>query len=265
MEGVSVRYPGADRLALADASLEFEPGVHTAVLGPNGAGKSTLLRVLLGLIRPETGEVRFEGRPASEWTRREMARRTALVAAAEEFAFPLSVRELVQMGRTPHLGAWRAERPVDREVVQQALREVELVELADRPVATLSAGELQRARIARALAQESDHLLLDEPTAHLDLGHELATFSRIAQLTVAKHLTTITITHNLNLASRFSDRIVLLSGGRVTAVGRPREVLVAERVEEAFGCAVEVRDLGDLGILAVPRPAKPGGPDCRAR
>lgn len=257
VEGLTVRYAGAVRPALLDASLKFEPGVHTAVLGPNGAGKSTLLRVLLGLIRPDSGEVRFEGRPTSEWTRREMARRTALVSAGEEFAFPITVRQLVAMGRTPHLGSWRAERPVDREVVRQALHEVDLLELAGRPVSTLSAGELQRARLARALAQESDHLLLDEPTAHLDLGHELATFERIEQLTQEKQLTTITVTHNLNLASRFSDRVVLLSGGRVTAAGRPREVLVAERIEEAFGCPVEVRDLAELGVLAVPRSEKP--------
>ncbi len=257
VEGLTVRYAGAVRPALLDASLKFEPGVHTAVLGPNGAGKSTLLRVLLGLIRPDSGEVRFEGRPTSEWTRREMARRTALVSAGEEFAFPITVRQLVAMGRTPHLGSWRAERPVDREVVRQALHEVDLLELEGRPVSTLSAGELQRARLARALAQESDHLLLDEPTAHLDLGHELATFERIEQLTQEKQLTTITVTHNLNLASRFSDRVVLLSGGRVTAAGRPREVLVAERIEEAFGCPVEVRDLAELGVLAVPRSEKP--------
>ena len=257
MNGVTVQYAGAAGPALLDASLVFEPGVHTAVLGPNGAGKSTLLRVLLGLIRPAAGEVRFEGRPTSEWTRREMARRTALVSAGEEFAFPLSVRELVTMGRTPHLGSWRAERPVDREVVRQALHDVDLLRLAGRSVSTLSAGELQRARLARALAQESDHLLLDEPTAHLDLGHELATFERIEQLTKEKHLTTITVTHNLNLASRFSDRVVLLSGGRVTAVGEPRDVLVSERIAEAFGCPVEVRDLAELGILAVPTSGQP--------
>lgn len=252
LERVTVRYEGADRPALRDASLRFEPGVHTAVLGPNGAGKSTLLRVLLGLIRPEAGGVFLEGRPTSEWSRREMARRTALVSAGEEFAFPLTVRELVGMGRNPHLGAWMAERESDREIVCRALSDLELLELADRRVETLSAGELQRARLARALAQESDHLLLDEPTAHLDLGHELATFARISELTRQKKLTTITVTHNMNLASRFSDRIVLLSNGWVTASGDPADVLVAERIEEAFGCPVEVRDLDDLGVLAVP-------------
>jgi iron complex transport system ATP-binding protein len=256
VNGVTVRYAGASSPALIDASLEFAPGVHTAILGPNGAGKSTLLRVLLGLIRPDAGEVRFEGRLTSAWTRREMARRTALVSAGEEFAFPVTVRELVAMGRTPHLGSWRAERPLDREVVRQALHDVDLLDLAHRSVSTLSAGELQRARLARALAQESDHLLLDEPTAHLDLGHELATFERIEQLTQGKQLTTITVTHNLNLASRFSDRVVLLSSGRVTAAGEPRQVLVAERIEEAFGCPVEVRDLAELGVLAVPTAKK---------
>jgi iron complex transport system ATP-binding protein len=252
VQRVTVQYPGTTGPALRDASLEFEPGVHTAILGPNGAGKSTLLRALLGLVRPVTGEVRFTGRPISAWTRRELARRIALVSAGEEFAFPLTVRELVAMGRTPHVGPWRAERPEDRDAVRQSLRDVDLVDLAERPVSTLSAGELQRARLARALAQESDHLLLDEPTAHLDLGHELATFERIQQLTTRNALTTITVTHNLNLASRFADRVVLLSGGLVTAVGRPREVLVADRIAAAFDCPVQVRDLAEFGVLAVP-------------
>jgi iron complex transport system ATP-binding protein len=249
---LTVRFGDAPEPALSDVNLVFEQGVHTTVLGPNGAGKSTLLRALLGTVRPESGVATFEGRPTPDWSRRELARRVALVSATEEFAFPLRVGELVAMGRHPHLGPWRAAGARDREAVSRALHEVGLEELSDRRLFTLSAGELQRARLARALAQQADTLLLDEPVAHLDLAHELKTFRQISQLTSEKSLTTITVTHHLNLASRFSDRVVLLSRGRVTATGTPEEVFTPERLESAFGCAVEVRDLGSLGRLAIP-------------
>ena len=258
VSGLTVRYPAAEVPALLDVDLSFEPGVHTSVLGPNGAGKSTLLRALLGIVRPDSGNVSFDGRPAADWSRRELARRVALVSATEDFAFPLTVRELVAMGRYPHLGPWRSPSAEDRAVVGAALRELELENLARRPISTLSAGELQRARLARALAQQADHLLLDEPVAHLDLAHELSTFQRIAELTARKSLTTITVTHHLNLASRFSDRIVLLAGGRVTASGRPDQVLTEDRLEETFGCRVEVHDLDDAGRLVVPMVSETG-------
>ncbi|MCL7963848.1 MAG: ABC transporter ATP-binding protein [marine benthic group bacterium] len=252
VENLTVRYGEAGEPALRDVSLVFEPGVHTSVLGPNGAGKSTLLRALLGILRPDSGQARFEGRPSMEWPRRELARRVALVSATEEFAFPLKVRELVAMGRHPHLGSWRPAGDSDRDIVATSLREVGLDEFSERYLFTLSAGELQRARLARALAQQADTLLLDEPVAHLDLAHEYNTFRQIAQLTMEKSLTTITVTHHLNLASRFSDRVVLLSDGRVAATGTPQEVFTAERLGAAFGCAVDVRDLGELGRFAIP-------------
>ena len=252
VSGLTVRYPEADVPALRDVDLSFEPGVHTCILGPNGAGKSTLLRALLGIVRPDSGEVSFDGRPTTDWSRRELARRVALVSATEDFAFPLTVRALVAMGRYPHLGGWRSPSAEDRSVVDAALRELELEGLAGRALSSLSAGELQRARLARALAQQADHLLLDEPVAHLDLAHELSTFRRIAELTAKNTLTTITVTHHLNLASRFSNRIVLLSGGRVTASGRPDQVLTEDRLQETFGCRVEVHDLAELGRLVVP-------------
>ena len=258
VSGLTVRYPEADAPALRDVDLSFEPGVHTSILGPNGAGKSTLLRALLGLVRPDSGTVSFDGRPTADWSRREMARRVALVSATEDFAFPLTVRELVAMGRYPHLGPWRGPSKQDRDIVEAALRELDLDRLAARPLSSLSAGELQRARLARALAQQADHLLLDEPVAHLDLAHELSTFRRIAELTKRKSLTTITVTHHLNLASRFSDRIVLLAGGRVTASGRPEAVLTGDRLQETFGCPVEVHDLADLGRLVVPLVSETG-------
>lgn len=252
VENLTVRYGDSEKPALRDVNLVFEPGVHTSVLGPNGAGKSTLLRALLGILRPESGEARFAGRPSPEWPRRELARRVALVSATEDFALPLKVRELVSMGRHPHLGSWRPAGDLDREIVATSMMEVGLEDFSERYLDTLSAGELQRARLARALAQQADTLLLDEPVAHLDLAHEFGTFAQISQLTKEKSLTTITVTHHLNLASRFSDRVVLLSDGQVAATGTPQEVFTAERLGAAFGCAVDVRDFGDLGRFIIP-------------
>ncbi|MFO7587977.1 MAG: ABC transporter ATP-binding protein [Gemmatimonadota bacterium] len=252
LEDVTARYPGAGEAALRGVSARFATGAHTAILGPNGAGKSTLLRVLLGLLRPERGRATLDGLPTATFTRREMARRTALVAAGEEFAFPLTVRELVGLGRNPHLAPWAGFGAEDREIVARALDDLDLRGLADRPVSRLSAGELQRVRLARALAQRTTHLLLDEPTAHLDLAHEIEIFERVSQLTGANALTVISITHNLNLASRYADRLLLLSRGRVTAEGPPADVLTGPRIEQAFGCPVRVETRPDLGVLVVP-------------
>jgi iron complex transport system ATP-binding protein len=252
VKDLTVRYGDSEPPALVDVDLTFEAGVHTAILGPNGAGKSTLLRALLGTVRPERGEVMFRDRSTFDWPRRDMARRVALVSATEEFAFPITVRELVSMGRNPHLGAWRSAGPMDRQIVDSALRDLGILRFSERPITTLSAGELQRARVARALAQQADNLLLDEPVAHLDLAHELSTFQKISQLTTKKTLTTITVTHHLNLASRYCDRVVLLAGGKVIAAGTPASVLTRERLQSTFGCSVEVHDLDGLGAIVVP-------------
>jgi len=257
LDAVTARYPGAADPALHAVSLRIPEGRHTAVLGPNGAGKSTLLRVLLGLIRPESGEALLDGRATASYRRREMARRAALVAAGEEFAFPLTVREFVALGRTPHVAAWAGLEGHDRAVVDAALQDLDLRRLADRSVARLSAGELQRVRLARALAQETPILLLDEPTAHLDLAHEVEIFERVSQLIVENSFTVVTVTHNMNLASRYADRVLLLSGGRLTAEGAPAEVLDVERIERTFGCPVRVETRGEFGVLVLPLAREP--------
>lgn len=249
---VRARYPGADRDVLRSVSLEIAPGGHTAVLGPNGAGKSTLLRVMLGLLTPSAGEVRFGGRPVSGWKRRALARRVAVVTQERPPDFPLSVEEFVEMGRNPYLRPWEAARPVDRAAVERALDRVELGPLEGRGISTLSDGELQRAKVARALAQDPSVLLLDEPTAHLDMGHEVAVFDLLSDLVGKDRITAVSVTHNLHLASRYADQVLLLAGGRVTARGPARRVLRPEPLERAFGWPVRVVDLGDEGLQIVP-------------
>jgi iron complex transport system ATP-binding protein len=231
--GVTFRYPGAERAAVDGVTLQVPAGACTAVLGPNGSGKSTLLRLLLGTLRPDRGTVRFGGRPVGEWARPALAREVGVVPQEEESPFPMSTRELVAMGRYPYLGAFRREGEADRRAVREAMRRADVEELAERPVETLSGGERQRARIARALAQEPATLALDEPTASLDVAHEMAIFELLRDLGHAG-TTVLLVTHNLNLAARYADRLVVLDRGRVAAEGTPAQVLTAELVQRVY-------------------------------
>ena len=237
--GVSFRYPESATLAVDSVTLDVPAGACTAVLGPNGSGKSTLLRLLLGTLAPAAGEVELDGRPVARWERPEIARAVGVVPQGEEAAFPMSVRELVAMGRYPHLGPWRREGDADRRAVENAMRRCDVLGLAHRPVSTLSGGERQRARVARALAQEPAALALDEPTAALDVSHEMAIFELLRELGRVG-TTVLLVTHNLNLAARYADRLVLLDRGAVAAAGAPAEVLTRETVERVYGWPVRI-------------------------
>ena len=250
-DGVTFRYPDAEANALESVSMEAPAGGCTAVLGPNGSGKSTLLRILLGTLAADAGTAEFDGRPLAAWSRPELARAVGVVPQGEEAAFPIAVRDLVAMGRYPHLGPWRREGAADRRAVEEAMRRCDVAGLAARPVANLSGGERQRARVARALAQEPRALALDEPTAALDVGHEMAIWELLRDLGRAG-TTVLVVTHNLNLAARYADRLVLLDRGAVAASGTPAQVLARETVERVYGWPVRV----------VPHPGP--GPDAGA-
>lgn len=236
---VVVRYPGGGRLPLDGVSMEVPDGRLYAVLGPNGSGKSTLMKALLGVVPLVSGEVRLDGREISAWTRRELARAVGVVAQSETMAFPLTVRELVGMGRYPHLGSLGREGRGDREAVDRALAECDVAELVRRDVTTLSGGELQRVRIARALAQEPRALVLDEPTSSLDIRHEMAILERL-RAWADQGMTVVVVTHGLDLAARFADRILLLSRGKVAAQGTPEEVLTSAVLESVYRWPIAV-------------------------
>jgi iron complex transport system ATP-binding protein len=230
---VHFRYPGAADPALADVSIEAAPGKCTALLGPNGSGKSTLLRLLLGTRRPDAGQIVLGGRPLSDWSRRELALTIGVVSQSEDLAFPLTVAELVAMGRYPHLGPFRREREADHAACRAAMERCDVIHLRDRPVDTLSGGERQRARIARALAQEPRVLALDEPTLALDIRHEMEIFELIRELASAG-VTVLLVTHNLNLAARYADSLVLLDAGIVVGRGAAAEVLSRDLLEQVY-------------------------------
>ncbi|MGH7458464.1 MAG: ABC transporter ATP-binding protein [Longimicrobiaceae bacterium] len=231
-------YRGAKRPALEGVTLEIRAHC-TALLGPNGSGKSTLLRLLLGTVEPGSGEVRFRGRQLAAWGRRQLALEAGVLPQLEEAPFPLTVRELVAMGRYPHLGPWRREGADDRRAIRAALERCDVARLTDRLVQTLSAGERQLARLARALAQEPRVLILDEPTVALDIRHEMAIFELLRALGGAG-VTVLLVTHQLNLAARYADRLVVLDQGRLAAEGSPPEVLTRALVERVWRWPVKI-------------------------
>jgi len=261
LRGATVRYArasgGEGSAALAGVSLAVRAGECVAVVGPNGAGKTTLLRALLGHVPCAAGEALVLGRDARAWPRAALARVVGVVAQREEPAFPLTVREAVEMGRYPHVGAWRGFGAADHAAVAAAMRRADVADLGGRWADTLSGGEWQRVRIARALAQEPRALVLDEPTASLDVRHEMELFELVAGLAAHDGLAALVISHHINVAARFAGRLALLAGGRLVADDVPERVLEPARLEAVFGWPVAVQRLPDGAVQIYPerRPA----------
>jgi len=243
LEGVSYRYPGAARDALTNVSLSVGLGEFHAVLGPNGSGKTTLVRIALGAVQPLVGRADIDGRSASRWPRQDLARLVGVVPQREDNLFPQRVRETVLLGRYPHLSLWGRERAEDHDAVDRALAACDALHLADRWLWTLSGGEYQRVRVARALAQEPKLLVLDEPGMSLDLKHEMGLFELVLGLVKTQGLGVLMITHDLNLAARFADSLLLLSEGRTVASGAPADVLTQETVQAVFSWPVMMQTI----------------------
>jgi iron complex transport system ATP-binding protein len=242
-----VRFAYGEREILRGVSLDLEAGEAVALVGPNGAGKTTLLRVASGMLEPTSGRVLLDGRPLADVPRRLAARRVAGVAAREEADFPFTVRETVALGLHPWRSAFAPIGAAEEERIERALADVGLLELADRVLPGLSTGERQRAAIARSLVQHAEVLLLDEPTAHLDLGHRL----RMLRLVKEGGRAVLAVLHDLNLAAMAADRVVLLVAGEVLAEGTPAEVLTPDLVRRAFGARVEILRHPEKGVPVV--------------
>jgi iron complex transport system ATP-binding protein len=248
---LTVRYAPGRPPALDSVSCRVAPRELVAVVGPNGSGKTTLVRALSGLVAAERGSVQVGGRPIAAWSRAEMARMVGVVAQREEILFPLRVEETVMLGRYAWLGALGAPGPADHAAVEAALERCDARGLVGRSIDSLSGGEWQRVRLARALAQEPQALVLDEPTAALDVRHEMETLELIRTL-VNGGLAGLVITHHLNLAARFADRILLLSEGRVAADGPPVVVLDKDTLARVFEWPVAVTRWCDGSPQVVP-------------
>jgi iron complex transport system ATP-binding protein len=242
---------------MRDVSLEVGRGEMVAVVGPNGAGKSTLLRLMSGFLPPRSGRSLCCGTDPRAMRRRDFARHVAFVAAQTTLGFPYSVLEVVLMGRAPHVAGFRLESAADLEAAESAMRATGTTELAGRQFDHLSSGERQRVCIARALAQEPELLLLDEPGAFLDIRQTTAVYGILRRLNRRLKTTVIAVLHDLNLVSFYFDRVVMLKEGGVRAMGRPSEVLTYANVRDVFETDVYVDRntvTGTLNILPLPDP-----------
>ena len=263
---VDFAYPGAPvgrRLALANLRLTVESGEILGVIGPNSAGKTTIIRLLTKVVSPSRGEIVFDGVSLAGWSRWELARHVAVVPQDMPAALPFTVEQLVLMGRYPHAPRRFFETPADLAAARAAMAETGVSELARTPVQALSGGERQRVMLARALAQEPRVLILDEPTAHLDLRYQAECIGLLRRINRDRGTTVILVSHDLNLAAEVCDRLLLLAAGRVVRVGPPSDVLDAGRLSAVYGCDVTVSDNALTGRPLVqvrwPEPVARGG------
>jgi iron complex transport system ATP-binding protein len=250
IDSVSVQLGGAT--VLDRVSLDVRAGEWVGLIGPNGAGKSTLLRCVVGTVAPGQGRLTLGGREVGGIDRRERARMVAMVPQRPLIPLEMTVSEYVLLGRTPHLGGLAIEGRIDLEIVASSMARLDLAAMAGRRLGTLSGGELQRAILARALAQRAPILLLDEPTAALDLGHQQQVLEMVEEMRRVERLTVVSAVHDLTSAAQFCDRLVLLSGGSKIMEGTPAQVLTEQAIALYFGATVKVVPAGDGGLVVIP-------------
>jgi ABC-type cobalamin/Fe3+-siderophores transport system ATPase subunit len=242
-DSVTVAY--RSRPVLRDLSLTIERGERVALIGPNGAGKSTTLRALLGLVEPQTGAIELDGRPVAALSRLEIAHRVAVVPQQAVLPFATRVEEVIALGRLPHEHPLRGMRPADRAAIAAAIDRVGVGHLLGRDARELSLGERQLVLVAMAVAQEAPLLVLDEPTAHLDVRHQVGVMELLSDLNERDGVTIVGVLHDLALAGHFFPRAILLDRGALVADGPTREVLTHERIRDVFGVDPALIGLAD--------------------
>ncbi len=225
---------------IRDVSFEVRRGQFVGLAGPNGSGKSTLIRLVSKALHPQKGRVLIDNQPLDQISREQLARRMAVVRQEGRLDFEFTVREVVMLGRIPHLKRFQGEGPQDACIVDESLRQTDLTDLSGRLVTEISGGERQRVAIARALAQQPEILLLDEPTAHLDLRHQVALLTLFRKLSRDQGLTILAVLHDLNLAAQFCERLMLIKEGQILHSGPPQGVLDTATVREIYGVEAAV-------------------------
>ncbi len=238
LRNLSAGYP--HHPVLHDISLDVRPGEWLGLIGPNGCGKTTLLRVASGSMSPTHGQVLLEGKELSAYAPRALAKLRACLPQHFSLEFPFTVREIVHLGRSPHVSILGSETQADERMVEHALRVTDMAALADQPITQISGGERQRAFIALCLAQEPKLLLLDEPTSHLDVAHQLSLLNVLKELNQRQGLTVVAVFHDLNLSAEYCDRLAVLREGQLETVGTPEDVLTSEQLKRTFGTELHV-------------------------
>lgn len=242
-------------LVVQQIDLSVAAGSHVALIGPNGAGKTTLLRLMAGDLQPKHGQVLWRGQPLGNVSSRERARRIAYVPPTLDLSASLSVWDFVALGRTPHAAAWQRLRDTDHRAITWAIEQMQLNDFVERWVHTLSEGERHRAMIALALAQEPEILLLDEPTAHLDLRHAWRTMELVDDLHRECGLTLVQATHDLNIAAAFASRVALMAEGKIVLQGDPADVFSESLLSDVYRIPIQVLRT-DVGMHIMPARAK---------
>lgn len=241
---------GANKV-LDGLTFAFARGSFTGIIGPNGSGKSTLLRTLSRVLKPTSGAVLLNEQDLYELNAREVARKMSVVPQETAVNFTFTVEEIVMMGRSPHLGRFQAESEKDYALVHRVMDLTNTRHLAGRPITEISGGERQRVIVAKALAQEPEIILLDEPTSHLDINHQVEILNLLRRLNQEEHVTVVVVFHDLNLASQYCDSLLLMQNGRIYIMGKPDEVLTVDNIREVYGTSVLIRKHPVTGRPAV--------------
>lgn len=248
---ISFQYDDGDGFAIENLNLSVQSGEFITILGPNGSGKSTLLGLILGNLNPRTGEIVFQDKPYSQYSKRGLAQKISFVPQRYYSVFPFSVFEIVMMGRTPYLNSLGFEKQTDIQTVNDALKEVGIYHLRNKSINSISGGEAQRAFIARALVQEPELILLDEPNAHLDLEHQISIFELLKKLNIENRVTIIVVSHDLNLAGYYGSRTILMQNGEIFLDDHKSLVLTEANIASVFNVNAKIIKNNDHINIAV--------------
>lgn len=256
VENLSYAYPDGTRV-LSALCFAVAAGSFFIIIGPNGSGKTTLIKTAAGLLRPDRGRIDVLGRPLASYSRRAVARRIAYVSQQTSVDFPFRVTDAVLLGRAPHLGTFGIESARDRKLAEQAMAFTEVEHLAGRRMDQLSGGERQRVLIARAICQEPEIILLDEPTAALDIAHQLRMMDLMEKMKREKEMTVLMVSHDINLAAMYADQLMLIHKGGLVKCGSPGEVISYDTLENVYGCRllVDENPLGGM-VRVTPVPGR---------
>jgi ABC-type cobalamin/Fe3+-siderophores transport system ATPase subunit len=259
LHAVSVSY--GSRQAVKSVDLKVKPGEIVAVIGPNGAGKSTLIKAISGVVPLQSGRILFKNNDITRISPVQRARIMAVVPQAQQLGGAFTVEQAVTLGRTAYMNWLGVPSKLDHQKIYQAMQSTKIEDLADRHLAELSGGEQQRVYLARAIAQDTPLLLLDEPTSHLDLEHQVSFLSLVRQFVMQNNLAVLLALHDLNQVALYADRVVLLVGGEVKASGKPREVLTPGLIRSAYNLPVKVIEIAEIGSLIIVPDIKGEKPD----